>query len=253
MKNDRHQRDQEQHLALLIDLDNANVTLKDEIEDRAQRHGSVTIHLGFGRQASKKWRAPSPNMPRMEIHEAPHGERNAADITLAAYAAKLACTTDVTVFAIASGDFDFSGLALWLREEGKTVIGIGEARTTSGAFRGACTHFEALKAPAPKPTKTQKTAKKKAERSGTTHQKPDPSRLGRFLEFLRGTVQQSGNHNEWRRVTRLGPKLIARNPTIRWAEYGHRRLRGLVAMLARAFPDQVEIDGTGTALRVRLR
>ncbi len=66
--------------------------------------------------------------------------KNAADLLLAIDAVELALTTAVDTFVIASSDGDFSHLALWLRERGRTVVGLGEAKAPQG-FRRACSVF----------------------------------------------------------------------------------------------------------------
>lgn len=63
---------------------------------------------------------------------------------------------DITAFLIATSDGDFSHLALRLREYGRIVYGMGEAKSPS-CFRHACTSFRVLPALNTAPAERPKT------------------------------------------------------------------------------------------------
>lgn len=80
-----------------------------------------------------------------ELIEIPHvrqSGKNSADIRMVVDALDLCYTNDrVDGFAIISGDSDFSPLVSKLRENGKTVIGVGVKNSTSDLFINNCDEF----------------------------------------------------------------------------------------------------------------
>ncbi len=75
--------------------------------------------------------------------------KNVADIALVIDAMTLLYKGACQGIFIVSSDSDFTALAAIIREEGKAVYGIGEAKAPE-SFRKACTKFFQLKAPAAK-------------------------------------------------------------------------------------------------------
>src|SRR5205809_1387416 len=80
-----------------------------------------------------------------ELIEIPHvrqSGKNSADIRMVVDALDLCYTkSHVDTFAIISGDSDFSPLVSKLRENDKTVIGIGVKQSTSDLFISNCDDF----------------------------------------------------------------------------------------------------------------
>jgi len=114
-----------------------------------------------------------------ELIEIPHvrlSGKNSADIRMVVDALDLCYTKGhVDTFVIVSGDSDFSPLVSKLRENAKTVIGIGVKNSTSDLFINNCDQFiyyddmvreEAAKSRRPRPSATTGT-KKKATRGKT--------------------------------------------------------------------------------------
>ena len=69
--------------------------------------------------------------------------KNAADCLMCIDAVELALSGEFNAFALASSDGDFTHLAHRLRERGKVVLGLGEAKAPK-IFRKACTAFVEL-------------------------------------------------------------------------------------------------------------
>ena len=68
--------------------------------------------------------------------------KNSADIKMVVDAMELSFTKPhVDTFALVSGDSDFSPLVAKLRENNKTVIGVGVKNSTSDLFTSACDEF----------------------------------------------------------------------------------------------------------------
>jgi uncharacterized protein (TIGR00288 family) len=80
-----------------------------------------------------------------ELIEIPHvrqSGKNSADIRMVVDALDLCYTKPhVNTFAVMSGDSDFSPLVAKLRENNKTVIGVGVKNSTSDLFTSACDEF----------------------------------------------------------------------------------------------------------------
>jgi uncharacterized protein (TIGR00288 family) len=80
-----------------------------------------------------------------ELIEIPHirqSGKNSADIRMVVDALDLCYTkSHVDTFVIISGDSDFSPLVSKLRENAKTVIGVGVKNSTSDLFIGNCDEF----------------------------------------------------------------------------------------------------------------
>lgn len=94
-----------------------------------------------------------------ELIEIPHlrqSGKNSADIRMVVDALDLCYTKNhVDTFAIISGDSDFSPLVSKLRENAKTVIGVGVKNSTSDLFINNCDEFlyydDLVRAEPPKP------------------------------------------------------------------------------------------------------
>src|SRR6188508_494427 len=80
-----------------------------------------------------------------ELIEIPHvrqSGKNSADIRMVVDALDLCYTkSHVDTFVILSGDSDFSPLVSKLRENAKTVIGVGVKKSTSDLFISNCDEF----------------------------------------------------------------------------------------------------------------
>src|SRR5687768_11683455 len=127
-----------------------------------------------------------------ELIEIPHlrqSGKNSADIRMVVDALDLSYTnTYVDAFAIISGDSDFSPLVSKLRENGKTVIGVGVKNSTSDLFISNCDEFiyydDLVRAEPRKKARTSSTA-------GVTKPVPDAGKGPdpvRALELLSATL-----------------------------------------------------------------
>ena len=142
------------NLAVFLDYDNVAIGARDA------RYGNFDAHLVLerllekGKIITKKAYADwsdytSAKKPLheaafelIEIPKTSYSGKNSADIRLVVDALDLCYTKDhVDVVAIVSGDSDFSPLVSKLRENGKTVIGVGVKNSTSGLLVEGCDEF----------------------------------------------------------------------------------------------------------------
>lgn len=136
-------------LALLVDGDNISASHTKRLRDIAAKHGRVAVARVYANLSGHgNWQSA----PGFRLFHAGTG-KNAADLLLAIDAMELALSSGIGGFVLASSDGDFSHLALRLRELGKPVLGVGEAKTPP-AFRAACERFEFL---APRPVDVPRT------------------------------------------------------------------------------------------------
>jgi uncharacterized protein (TIGR00288 family) len=108
-----------------------------------------------------------------ELIEIPHvrqSGKNSADIRMVVDALDLCYTKQhVDTFVIISGDSDFSPLVSKLRENDKTVVGVGVKNSTSDLFINNCDEFlyyDDLVRPEPPKTRRQSPAVKPGEGDG---------------------------------------------------------------------------------------
>jgi uncharacterized LabA/DUF88 family protein len=118
-----------------------------------------------------------------ELIEIPHvrqSGKNSADIRMVVDALDLCYTkSHVDTFVIISGDSDFSPLVSKLRENAKTVIGVGVKSSTSDLFISNCDEFIyyddlVRKSPAAKPRR-RAPAKSAAEKAAPVPPAPAPA------------------------------------------------------------------------------
>lgn len=134
-------------IALLIDGDNISAKYLHSILDELTEVGTVTIKRIYGdwtRPEMHSWGKELLNRsitPMQQFNNV--SGKNATDSALIIDAMDILYNKDVDAFAIVSSDSDFTRLASRLGESGKTVIGMGEAKTPD-SFRNACTRFLSL-------------------------------------------------------------------------------------------------------------
>ena len=128
-------------LALLVDGENLSKDRAPEILRLAARNGPPQVRRVYGNaKAVTGWEDHGfrlcPTRPG----------KNAADMLLCVEAMSLALRDSFGTLVIASSDRDFSYLAEQLREIGKSVIGIGDAKAPV-SFRNTCASFLLLGMP----------------------------------------------------------------------------------------------------------
>ena len=134
-------------IALLIDGDNISAKYLNSILDELTEVGVVNIKRIYGdwtRNEMHSWGKELLNRsitPMQQFNNV--SGKNATDSALIIDAMDILYNKDVDAFAIVSSDSDFTRLASRLAESGKTVIGMGEAKTPD-SFRNACTRFVSL-------------------------------------------------------------------------------------------------------------
>lgn len=138
-------------LALLIDADNVPATLIPGFLAAAEDYGHLTVRRVYGDWGSTRmaqWRKAARENGMHPIHQVPNTVgKNATDIALVIDAVDLAHRHEELGFCIVSSDADFTALAVYLREKGRFVLGIGSKKTPGALVQAyeAFIHMEDLK------------------------------------------------------------------------------------------------------------
>lgn len=141
-------------MALFCDFENIALGVRDakyarfdidRVLERLLLKGSIVVKKAYcDWERYKEFKAPM-HEASFELIEIPHvrmSGKNSADIRLVVDALDLCYTKEhVDTFVIISGDSDFSPLVSKLRENNKTVIGVGVKSSTSDLLIANCDEF----------------------------------------------------------------------------------------------------------------
>src|ERR1700688_4334523 len=142
------------NMALFCDFENVALGVQDakyerfdigKVLERLLLKGSIVVKKAYcDWDRYKAFKAPM-HEASFELIEIPHlrqSGKNSADIRMVVDALDLCYTkSHVETFVILSGDSDFSPLVSKLRENAKTVIGVGVKNSTSDLFINNCDEF----------------------------------------------------------------------------------------------------------------
>jgi len=142
------------NLALFCDFENIALGVRDAkydkfdirpIVERLLLKGSIVVKKAYCDWERYKEFKATMHESAFELIEIPHvrqSGKNSADIRMVVDALDLCYTKEhIDTFVIISGDSDFSPLVSKLRENAKTVIGIGVKNSTSDLLMNNCDEF----------------------------------------------------------------------------------------------------------------
>ena len=142
------------NMAVFCDFENVALGVREakyaqfdigKVLERLLLKGSIVVKKAYcDWERYKEFKAPM-HQASFELIEIPHvrqSGKNSADIRMVVDALDLCYTkAHVDTFVIVSGDSDFSPLVSKLRENDKTVIGVGVKKSTSDLLVAACDEF----------------------------------------------------------------------------------------------------------------
>ncbi len=137
----------EKRFAVLIDVENVSQKYIGLIMDEASNYGDITIKRAYGdwtQQRSASWKKillENSIIPMQQFNNT--FGKNSSDSALIIDAMKILYNNNVDGFCLVSSDSDFTRLAATLKEEGKTVVGMGESKTPAALIK-ACDSFKML-------------------------------------------------------------------------------------------------------------
>jgi len=141
-------------MALFCDFENVALGVRDAkipkfdmklVLERLLLKGSIVVKKAYCDWERYKEFKPAMHEAAFELIEIPHARqsgKNSADIRMVVDALDLCYTKEhIDTFVIISGDSDFSPLVSKLRENAKTVIGVGVKNSTSDLLMNNCDEF----------------------------------------------------------------------------------------------------------------
>ena len=180
------------NLALFCDFENIALGVRDakyaafdiqKVLERLLLKGNIVVkkaYCDWGRYREFKAAMHEAAFEMIDIPHLRQSGKNSADIRMVVDALDLCYTkSHVDTFVVISGDSDFSPLVSKLRENNKTVIGVGVKSSTSDLLTANCDEFlfyddlirnseKKKTAAAKKKTSKKKTSKKTASKSSGT-------------------------------------------------------------------------------------
>ena len=248
------------NMALFCDFENVALGVRDakyakfdvkKVLERLLLKGNIVVKKAYCDWDRYKEFKSVMHGASFELIEIPHvrqSGKNSADIRMVVDALDLCYTkSHVDTFVIISGDSDFSPLVSKLRENAKTVIGIGVKNSTSDLLIANCDEFiyyddlvredeakkrrvkkSADRAPKGEPKK-EGDAKKgdKAEKAGKSAEERKQEALELVLETVEALGKERGEEEKiWGSMVKQAMKR--RNPGFSESYYGFRAFSDLL-------------------------
>ena len=237
-------------MALFCDFENIALGVRDakfskfdidRVLERLLLKGSIVVKKAYcDWDRYKEFKAPM-HEASFELIEIPHvrmSGKNSADIRLVVDALDLCYTkSHVDTFVIISGDSDFSPLVSKLRENNKTVIGVGVKSSTSDLLIANCDEFiyyDDLVRQEEK--KKQRARRKPAAKAADAPRQPKPEkteedRKQEAFDLLLDTIDALAEERDqdekiWGSMVKQA--LKRRNPGFNESYYGFRTFSELL-------------------------
>lgn len=206
-------------MAIFCDFENLAIGVREakydkfemgKVLERLLVKGSIVVKKAYCDWERYKEHKRAMHESAFEMIEIPHvrqGGKNSADIRMVVDALDLCYTkSHVDTFVIVSGDSDFSPLVSKLRENNKTVIGVGVKNSTGDIFISNCDEFifyddlvreQQRRKPAPKPANPTKPVPAKpaptAGEAEATKSGGDPDKaIELFMETVDAMIGERG-------------------------------------------------------------
>jgi uncharacterized protein (TIGR00288 family) len=215
-----------------------------KVLERLLLKGSIVVKKAYcDWDRYKEFKAPM-HAASFELIEIPHlrqSGKNSADIRMVVDALDLCYTkAHVDTFVIVSGDSDFSPLVSKLRENDKTVIGVGVKKSTSDLLVAACDEFiyyddlvreqKARSKKAPSPSRRRGSGSPAPAAEGKAEPTPPEDKKQEALDLVLETVEALMDEREGEAVwgSMVKQALKRRKPGFNESYYGFRSFNGLL-------------------------
>jgi len=256
------------NLALFCDFENVALGVRDAkfakfdiqlVLERLLLKGSIVVKKAYcDWERYKEFKAPMHDAA-FELIEIPHTRqsgKNSADIRMVVDAVDLCYTKEhIDTFIIISGDSDFSPLVSKLRENAKTVIGVGVKNSTSDLLISNCDEFiyydDLVRDQQSTKKRQQKREPKKptVNRESGAKKKPEPKpeedraeeAIGLLLETAEAIYAERGDREKlWGSM--IKQTLKRRRPGFNESFYGFRSFSELLEEAQRRGQLELEMD-----------
>ena len=132
-------------IALMIDSENVSHKYIKSVMNEIAKYGKIVIARFYGDiyNLSKEWHKTAQDYAIKPVHQYNVAiGKNAADMAMALDAQEMMYQEKVNTFFLVTSDSDFTPLAMKLKEGGMHVIGVGNEKKVTAAFRSACNEFK---------------------------------------------------------------------------------------------------------------
>lgn len=243
-------------LAVLIDADNVSATHAEAILAEIATLGEPGLRRVYGDWSSaalSNWKKKARDLGLVMHQQSANTKgKNASDIGLVIDAMDILHGGKFDAFVLVSSDSDFTRLASRIREDGREVFGIGEARTPE-ALRNVCNRFirieniisqpaaEAAPAAAGAPATATAgsaagpaagTATGAATATGAEPVQPTRENPARAIPLVRAAMRRIDPDQDEYSLGQLGQALVQLHPDFDSRTYGSAKLSDLLRKLA---------------------
>src|SRR5713101_1678883 len=227
------------NMALFCDFENVALGVQDakyerfdigKVLERLLLKGSIVVKKAYcDWDRYKAFKAPM-HEASFELIEIPHlrqSGKNSADIRMVVDALDLCYTkAHVDTFVIVSGDSDFSPLVSKLRENAKTVIGVGVKNSSSDLLIANCDEFIYYDDLVRQDEQKRRAAKKRREAAPAGEDKKQEA-FDVVLETLNALIAERGAEEKiWGSMVKQA--LKRRKPGFNESYYGFRAFSDLL-------------------------
>lgn len=268
-----------QNMALFCDFENVALGVRDakyaafdiqKILERLLIKGNIVVKKAYCDWGRYKDFKAAMHEAAFELIDIPHvrmSGKNSADIRMVVDALDLCYTKPhVDTFVIISGDSDFSPLVSKLRENNRTVIGVGVKNSTSDLLMSNCDQFiyydDLLLDPAsPRKTRQKAPASKGGKKGSASEEDKKLEGLGLVVETVEDLARERNEEeNIWGSMVKQ--TLKRRRPGFNESYHGYRTFADLLedaesrGMLALTYDEKsggytVRIPDTGKMRKAR--
>ena len=228
-------------LAVLIDADNVPAKYAEAILREVTSYGEPGLRRVYGDWSSQQlsgWTRTAQNLGLVQHQQTANTKgKNASDIGLVIDAMDILHAGHFDGFVLVSSDSDFTRLASRIREQGLTVIGIGEAKAPD-ALKNACNRFVAIENIYQEAGDTPASAPKA---------RLDSAHIADARRLIFDAMEKIDSEDEWYPLGRIGQQIQADKPDFDTRSYGKKKLSDLIAEL-KVFETK---PGSGNQLLVR--
>ncbi len=243
-----HSSNNQKHLAVLIDADNAPAAIVEGLFEEIAKYGVASVKRIYGDWTGPQlggWKKVLLDHSIQPIQQFAYTKgKNATDSSLIIDSMDLLYTRRFDGFCLVSSDSDFTRLASRLREEGLTVYGFGEEKTPR-PFVAACDKFvyiELLREDAlittsetvsPDPAPSAETGKPAVVEPLKKPKAP--------VKFISKILDDIADEDGWAHLGSLGANITKLRPEFDARTHGYKKLSDLI----KAYPHTFELQARG--------
>lgn len=219
----------EMKFAVLIDGDNVAPKYLKAILDEVADNGVATykrVYTDWTIQARAGWKKVMLEHSVMPVQQYSYTTgKNATDSAMIIDAMDILYTGNVDGFYLATSDSDFTRLAARLREAGKFVVGVGEAKTPS-AFRSACNSFKLLEVISNDDTTEDPSEDGSSAKSGGRGKKKEYALtpIKEIKSSIYKIIDENSNKGKDTYIGEIGSRLMNKYPDFDVRNYGCTKL-----------------------------